>query len=112
MNKTRYGLLALSASLASMQAGAQPLPPSPASPPGLYVSVASGQILVTNPAGSRNFSAGQFGYTPNFRQPPVIVPSNPGMQFTPPPVFNSSSLSAPAANGAPARSSGVDCEVR
>ena len=89
--------------------------PSPAAPgaatlpPGLYVQVLDGLINVTNPAGLQSFSAGQFGYTSSFQQPPVVLPRNPGMQFTPPPVFNSSTgPSTPAA----VKSSSVDCEVR
>ncbi|BAU27987.1 hypothetical protein DFP93_10162 [Aneurinibacillus soli] len=50
-----------------------------------YVQVIDGQIKINNPGGSNNFSAGQFGYTPNIKQPPVIIPNNPGLQFTPPP---------------------------
>ncbi|MEB0056778.1 MULTISPECIES: hypothetical protein [unclassified Variovorax] len=77
--------------------------------PGLYLQVLDGLIHVTNPAGSQSFSAGQFGYTSSFQQPPVVLPRNPGMQFTPPPAFNSSTgPSTPAA----VRSSSVDCEVR
>jgi hypothetical protein len=85
--------------------------PAPvALPPGLYVQVLDGLIHVTNPAGTSNFAAGQFGYTPNFRQPPVPLPVNPGIPFTPPPVL-SSSLPGPgsAAGGKPAT---VDCVVR
>ena len=57
--------------------------------PGLYVQVLDGTINVTNGGGTQNFTAGQFGFTPGFQQPPVILPSNPGMQFTPPPSFSS-----------------------
>jgi hypothetical protein len=89
------------------------LPPPPAGPPrlpGLYVQVLDGLIHVTNPSGSSNFSAGQFGFTPNFRQPPVLVPQNPGMQFAPPPAFN---ISTPGSSTAPpGKSNTVDCEVR
>ena len=68
-----------------------PSGPSPGSPsaggmnPGLYVQVLDGMISVSNGGGSQNFTAGQFGFTPGFQQPPVILPANPGMQFTPPP---------------------------
>jgi len=55
--------------------------------PGLYVQVIDGLINVSNKGGSQNFSAGQFGFTPNLNQPPVILPANPGIQFTPPPSF-------------------------
>jgi len=93
---------------------AQNLPTSPgagARPPGLYVQVLDGMIHLSNGGGSQNFSAGQFGYTPNFQQPPVILPANPGIQFTPPPTFSSSSP-GPAGNSAGGKSAAVDCEVR
>ena len=80
--------------------------------PGLHVQVSDGMIVVTNQGGVLNFAAGQFGFVPNLIQPPVIVPANPGLQFTPPPAFNAS---VPGASGAgPARSDAnqVDCEVR
>ncbi|MES2877685.1 MAG: hypothetical protein V4713_04625, partial [Pseudomonadota bacterium] len=51
----------------------------PSLPPGLYVQVLDGIIHLSNGGGTTNFSAGQFGYTPNFRQPPVLIPINPGM---------------------------------
>ena len=59
--------------------------------PGLHVSVTDGVIFLTNQGGSQNFNAGQFGYVPSFNQPPVIVPANPGIQFTPPPSFQAPS---------------------
>ncbi len=82
--------------------------------PGLYVQVIDGLIQLTNKGGSQNFSAGQFGYTPSFTQPPVILPTNPGIQFTPPPSFSTSPTQQPG-QGASSPASGdkkVDCEVR
>ena len=93
-----------------------PVPPTPAGvlPPGLYVQVLDGMVSVNNRGGTSNFSAGQFGYTPSFTSPPVMVPTNPGMKFTPPPVFSSSAPSAgrsgPSAGSN--KSTAVDCEVR
>lgn len=85
------------------------LPPSPPGlAPGLYVHVIDGLIQVANPAGAQNFSAGQFGFVPSFKQPPIVVPRNPGIQFVPPPVFNS----ATPPNATPVKSNAVDCEVR
>ena len=78
--------------------------------PGLYVQVIDGLINLTNKGGTLNFAPGQFGFTPSFTQPPVLLPKNPGMQFTPPPVF-SQSTGPTAATGA-AKSNTVDCEVR
>jgi hypothetical protein len=78
--------------------------------PGLYVQVLDGAIQLTNGSGTQNFAAGQFGYTPSFQQPPVILPQNPGMQFTPPPSFSSTTGSA--GGSAAAKPGDVDCEVR
>ncbi|HEY8025774.1 MAG TPA: FecR family protein [Burkholderiaceae bacterium] len=76
--------------------------------PGLYVQVLDGMIHVTNGGGSQNFSAGQFGFTPGFQQPPIILPNNPGMQFSPPPSFSSTGGS----NSNGGKSGEVDCIVR
>lgn len=76
--------------------------------PGLYVQVLDGMIHVSNDGGSQDFTAGQFGFTPGFKQPPVILPNNPGMQFTPPPSFDSSTGGG-STSGNPGD---VDCEVR
>jgi len=77
--------------------------------PGLYVQVLDGMINVSNGAGSQNFAAGQFGFTPSIQQPPVILPSNPGLQFTPPPSFSQTSTSTGSSGGNPGA---VDCVVR
>lgn len=87
-------------------------------PPGLYVQVIDGLINLTNQGGSQNFSAGQFGFTGSFTQPPVIMPSNPGLQFTPPPTFNSTQQQgqqSPPGQGPPPsqqNQQGEGCEVR
>lgn len=86
--------------------------PSAGRAPGLYVQVLDGMINVSNPAGAQNFSAGQFGYTPNFTTPPVIVPQNPGIKFTPPPKFSMDSQVPSASSTTPPKNSEVDCEVR
>jgi hypothetical protein len=100
-------------SLGRLRLAQDPVPPvSGTRSPGLYVQVVDGLIHMTNPAGSQNFSAGQFGYTANVSQPPVVVPANPGIQFTPPPTFKSSSPPAsPTGTGATGAKQ-VDCEVR
>ncbi|MFA9218691.1 MAG: FecR domain-containing protein [Sphingomonadaceae bacterium] len=90
---------------------AQLTPSAPtALPPGLYVQVIDGLISVSNKGGVQSFAAGQFGFTPNFSQPPVIVPQNPGLKFTPPPVFSAPPTSS--SSGTPPKSNTVDCEVR
>jgi hypothetical protein len=70
------------------EGASEPPCPTPGLNPGLYVQVLDGMINVTNGGGSQNFTAGQFGFTPGFNQPPVILPNNPGLQFTPPPSFS------------------------
>lgn len=76
--------------------------------PGLYVHVIDGIINLSNKGGTQNFAAGQFGFTPSLVQPPVVVPANPGIKFTPPPAF-----SAPAkTSGSTGGNKAVDCEVR
>lgn len=106
--------LALLAALASTAALAQanvPVIPSPtgARAPGLYVAVLDGLIKVTNPAGTTNFAAGQFGYTASPSTPPAMVPKNPGLQFTLPPAFSQSTSPTGSSTGA---RSAVDCIVR
>lgn len=80
--------------------------------PGLHLIVTDGAIIVTNNGGSLGFQAGQFGYVPNPNQPPVIVPSNPNIQFVPPPAFNAGSAGGPVADAVPGQENAVDCVVR
>jgi hypothetical protein len=92
---------------------AQMRPPSsgPSLAPGLYVQVIDGIINLSNSGGAQNFSAGQFGFTSSFNRPPIIVPNNPGLKFTPPPAFLQSS--GPVGGGSNSGSAAdVDCEVR
>ncbi|MBV8633998.1 MAG: FecR domain-containing protein [Burkholderiaceae bacterium] len=90
-------------------AQAMPLPGSDRAP-GLYVQVLDGMINVSNGGGAQNFTAGQFGFTPGFKQPPVILPNNPGMQFTPPPSFSNTTTNTSGSQNNKAGS--VDCQVR
>ena len=78
--------------------------------PGLHVNVIDGMINVSNSGGSQLFSAGQFGFVPSFTMPPVIVPTNPGLQFTPPPAF--SEVKGSGASTVAGAAEKVDCEVR
>jgi hypothetical protein len=89
---------------------AQNVPGSSSLNPGLYVQVLDGAINVSNAVGSQSFAAGQFGFTPSFQQPPVILPSNPGMQFSPPPSFSSTTGSQSGVSGG--KPGDVDCIVR
>jgi hypothetical protein len=99
------------ASVGKTPAGGGVAPAAPPLAPGLHLSVTDGAIIVTNNGGSLGFQAGQFGYVPNPSQPPVIVPSNPNIQFVPPPAFNSGS-GGPAASNGPGQGQATDCIVR
>jgi hypothetical protein len=97
-----------------VQAG-PPSPPAlaPGLAPGLHVHVIDGLIQLSNGGGAQQFSAGQFGYTPSFSQPPLIVPNNPGLRFTPPPAFSMTPAAAGSGgSGSAGKSKTVDCEVR
>lgn len=78
--------------------------------PGLYVHVIDGLIQLSNRGGVQQFAAGQFGFTGSVVQPPVIVPQNPGIQFNPPPAFQSST--GPQSSSSSSKPKTVDCEVR
>lgn len=119
MKKLTSISLALLAALASTAALAQvniPLPgvapklPGPQVPPGLYVSVTDGSIVVANRGGATNFAPGQFGYTATVTTPPVPLPANPALKFTLPPQF--AATAAPSAATVAGRSGAVDCVVR
>jgi hypothetical protein len=105
------GVLAIPDRLNNMQLAQNTVPTgTDGRNPGLYVQVLDGTIHVTNQGGTQNFTAGQFGFTPGFQQPPVILPANPGMQFTPPPSFSSTTTSQGGSGGA--KPGDVDCQVR
>jgi hypothetical protein len=113
MNKLLIVLL-LGLAGAPALAQVQPLGSSPPKPPalapGLYVHVIDGLINISNKGGTQTFAAGQFGFTPTPVQPPMVVPKNPGLQFTLPQAFNP----PPPQTGSttPSKSNAVDCEVR
>jgi hypothetical protein len=59
-------------------------------PPGVYVNVTEGEIVVTNSAGSENFSPGQFGLI-GLNQSPISIPPNVAVPpFSAPPGFGGS----------------------
>ncbi|SHM39384.1 FecR protein [Duganella sacchari] len=113
-------MLASTAALDPLAAPVQPLMlaqgPVPNMPPtikpGLYVQVIDGIINLSNSGGSQTFNAGQFGFTPNVTTQAVVIPQNPGLRFSPPPVFNPTSSQPGANTAAPPKSNSVDCEVR
>lgn len=96
------------AGLTAAPAGATPvIPNGPSSSaaalsPGLYVQVVDGMIRVANGGGSQLFGAGQFGFLPSTTVPPVVVPTNPGLVFAPPPSFLPPAAQSAAASAAEA----------
>ncbi|RZI40693.1 iron dicitrate transport regulator FecR [Herbaspirillum sp. HC18] len=99
------------ASIGKAPGGSAPPSGPPPLAPGLHLQVTDGAIIVTNTGGSLGFQAGQFGYVPAVNQPPVIVPSNPNIQFVPPPSFDAGSGGPTASNG-PGQGQATDCIVR
>lgn len=53
-------------------------------PSGTYVAVTYGSVQAGNAQGSLNLRPGQVAYVPR-NSPPVLLPRNPGIGFTPPP---------------------------
>lgn len=62
------------------------VPTASGTPPanGLHVDVSQGAVVLTNPGGSKVFSAGQFGYVANMNTPPVVIPPTRGVPLTMP----------------------------
>jgi hypothetical protein len=56
-------------------------------PEGLYIFVSEGIISVSNNGGSLDVGLGQFAYVADIESRPVILPRNPGLDFTLPPSF-------------------------
>ena len=61
-------------------------------PPGLYLAVTDGTVVITNSAGVQTtipVVAGQYVYVQSPTSPPVVLPSKPDIPFTPPPSVGS-----------------------
>ncbi|WP_339451854.1 hypothetical protein [Pseudomonas sp. JAI120] len=80
----------------------------PVLPPGLYVEVIAGQVILANKGGMQGFNAGQFGFTQSIATPPGLLLKNPGLPFTLPASFSSNVPKAVTGSG----SSAVECQVR
>lgn len=81
--------------------------------PGLYLHVIDGMVNLSNQGGMKSFTTGQFGHAPNFHQPPMRLPANPGIQFTPPTSFTPPPPGPGGTRPTTRDSSGSkDCEVR
>lgn len=75
---------------------------------GVYVSVADGEIVATNAAGSVSFLAGQFGQIESRDRLPRFLSADPGLQFTPPASFIQSITGGTAVNSGKS----LECVVR
>jgi hypothetical protein len=63
-------------------------PPAGSLAPGVYLSVANGIVVMISGGVEQSFNAGQFGFSGNINQPPVVIPPPPNLpQVTPPPSF-------------------------
>lgn len=89
-----------------------PLPSRPGVTTGLTLQVISGIAVMSNPAGSLNFTQGMTGFTGNKASPPVQTFNAPPIKFAPPPTFNLASDANPVNNPGTAKSGVVDCIVR
>jgi hypothetical protein len=61
-------------------------------PPGLYLAVANGTVVITNSEGVQTtleVKAGQYVYVKNSTTPPVVLPNRPDIPFNPPPSVGS-----------------------
>lgn len=105
------GQVELPVQLAQLGPGKAPGLPASGLAPGLHVFVIDGLIQMSNPGGTSTFAAGQFGYVRNNITPPILVPNNPGLKFSPPPTFVQLKAPGPNSTSAP-KPDAVDCEVR
>jgi hypothetical protein len=63
-------------------------PPAGSLPPGVYLAVADGAVVMVSGGVEQTFTAGQFGFSSSFNLPPKIIPPPPNLpQVTPPPSF-------------------------
>jgi len=74
----------------------------------VYVSVADGEIVARNAAGSVSFLAGQFGSIESRDRLPRFLSTDPGLQFTPPASFIQSITGGTAVNSGKS----MECVVR
>jgi ferric-dicitrate binding protein FerR (iron transport regulator) len=70
-------------------------------PPGVYVSVTDGQVVLLSGGAEALVAAGQTGFSSSSNLPPQLVPPPPSLpQFTPPPSFTQGARSAAVNAGA------------
>jgi len=83
-------------------------------PPGLYLAVSNGSVVITNSGGTPTtlqVKVGQFVYVQNTTTPPVVLPAKPDIPFNPPPSVGAAA--AGKTTGTQGASPGnSDCQVR
>lgn len=93
MDKLQYQTTTATIGIRGTNLGAQlcnddcnDIPTITGTPPenGLYVDVASGEVDVTNPAGTQRVQSGQFAYVASPTIAPQLVPAERGLQVTMP----------------------------
>lgn len=77
---------------------------------GLYLFVSDGAISIKTNAGIQHINTGQYAYVQHVNAPPVILPGNPGLNFSVPPAVAPPSSSKGAA--AESETKNVNCTVR
>ena len=75
---------------------------------GVYGMTSASFLSLSTVNVSQFMFPGPFGFTPSGVAPPVIVPTNPGLLFIPPPTLSTSTPTSTTSNGPNA----VDCQVR
>jgi hypothetical protein len=86
-----------------------PAPGGGAPANGLHVDVADGRIVVSTPAGSREFSVGQFGFVASPAVVPVPVPPERGIRATLPP---QAVVARIGAGGGVGKAGELECVIR
>lgn len=82
-------------------------------PPGLYLAVTDGTVVITNSEGVQTtipVVAGQYVYVASPTTPPVVLPSKPDIPFNPPPSVGSDARGPQESVGG--QGGGTDCEMR
>lgn len=96
--------------LPPQQDAASSAPAKETLPAGDYFYVVVGKIEVSNPAGSSSFTEGQYSFVATKGTAPVILPTNPGLQFALPRTVTSA---ADGKTGSANKSgANADCAVR
>ncbi len=84
-------------------------------PPGLYLAVSDGQVVITNSEGVQTtlqVRAGQYVFVKDATTAPLILPSKPDIPFNPPPSVGSGLGGEKGGSGGTGQGGGVNCQMR